>query len=137
MPSTSGGVLRHSTRRHEPTARGIGFYALNVGRGIATGHDGDGTCRARASVSMPSMSGGVLRPVGVSALDDEWTQTRFLCPQCRAGYCDRMQSRFVDGLYHQHCFYALNVGRGIATDALATLAVTCGFGVRFAILPDR
>lgn len=33
-------------------------------------------------------------------------------------------------------FYALDVGRGVATDALTALAVTCGFTVRVAILPD-
>jgi len=59
-----------------------------------------------------------------------------LCPRCRAGLSDANRGESVRLITSR--FYALDVGRGLATDALREASLSCGFGVRFSILPrDR
>src|SRR6266536_1605489 len=87
MPSTSGGVLRpkwESAARRSTCSRS--FYALDVGRGVATRDIACAQHIQAGNVSMPSTSGGVLRRVA----QDVTNPVR-----------DR--------------FYALDVGRGVAT----------------------
>src|SRR5579863_2111722 len=108
MPSMSGGALRRSRRL--PGARGaVGFYALDVGRGLCDSPSTRTSCtteslrflcpRCRAGlcdsfatkwsthykgwVSMPSMSGVVLRRAIHWWVFDVWQA--ILCPRCRAG----------------------------------------------------
>ena len=116
MPSMSGGALRHRPHLVSPCARNPRFYALDVGRGFATracicrrsllgflcprcraglcDADRVGSARDATAVSMPSMSGGALRPL--VATGASWSQDRR--------------------------FYALDVGRGFATTPARRLA---------------
>src|SRR6266508_2210537 len=61
------------------------FYALDVGLGVARLQT---FCAMRDSldVSMPSMSGWVLR--GSLVVEVCSTAVPFLCPRCRAGCCE-------------------------------------------------
>jgi hypothetical protein len=166
MPSTSGSVLRPAAGGRT-TSTSCGFYALDVGLGVATTSSSQASrrpspflcprCRAQycdwplrvdgefyicpflcpryradsatsgyrterqvrcSGVSMPSVSGGVLRcrrpgekgtrheflcpryragvatDVKIHELND--TPATFLCPRCRAGYCDRRRNRPFD-----------------------------------------
>src|SRR6266508_3518554 len=120
-----------------------GFYALDVGLGVASW-----ACPVvvrRESVSMPSMSGWVLRG---HWLPGWWRPLRFLCPRCRAGCCEvrhkveaivnasvsmpSMSGWVLRGsptaIRDGQCetgFYALDVGLGVAS---------AGAGCRFAVL---
>src|ERR1022692_4648825 len=110
MPSMSGGALRRRILPLEPAAT-VRFYALDVGRGFATQH-----LRHREQYAQP-----------------------FLCPRCRAGLCDNRFWRAVGwvnvsmpsmsgGALRRRIlplepaatvrFYALDVGRGFATQHL-------------------
>ncbi len=83
------------------------FYALDVGLGVA--RQGQRHPAARR-VSMPSMSGWVLR-VRANPANLVLFFT-FLCPRCRAGCCEEALGR-KPGL--ERCFYALDVGLGVAS----------------------
>ena len=124
------GVATRSSELRREQSR---FYALLVGRGVATGPDPAGH-HHRPLVSMPCWSGEGLRP-----RDGEPHQPRpFLCPVGRARGCDvgcrgravplsavsmpcwsgeglrRVGSSWPLG-FSPSCFYALLVGRGVAT----------------------
>src|ERR1022692_3706197 len=109
MPSMSGGALRQQVLASGRL--GQRFYALDVGRGFATANSTAGT-------------GGY---------------STFLCPRCRAGLCDNRFWRAVGwvnvsmpsmsgGALRRRIlplepaatvrFYALDVGRGFATQHL-------------------
>src|SRR6266536_1478305 len=86
MPSTSGGALRPPLFSSSVDASEHCFYALDVGRGVAT--------------------------VPYGAQPNTRTLPRFLCPRRRAGRCDMTPRRFARFAVS---FYALDVGRGVAT----------------------
>src|SRR6266536_3502044 len=112
MPSTSGGALRRHLVQHVRRPRPGRFYALDVGRGVATALE-----RARSRgftyVSMPSMSGGALRrehtfPWVLRALD------RFYALDVGRGVATG-RSTATRSASSPSRFYALDVGRGVAT----------------------
>lgn len=87
IPAVSGWALRPSSSRLSTCTRAC-FYAFDVGRGFATTEHAQLRSQPRhGSVSMRSMSGGVLRQAGKAA-EARKNSTQFLCPRCRAGFCD-------------------------------------------------
>src|SRR6266566_494549 len=85
MPSMSGGVLRRDMSGKPGQCTCTGFYALDVGRGFATSN------AARLTPEAPPRFYALDVGRGFATSGTPWVKPRsrvFLCPRCRAGFCD-------------------------------------------------
>src|SRR6266702_2693271 len=85
MPSMSGVVLRRDMSGKPGQCTCTGFYALDVGRGFATSN------AARLTPVAPPCFYALDVGRGFATSGTPWVKPRsrvFLCPRCRAGFCD-------------------------------------------------